>query len=121
MNRILMLAFACLASFKFLAVMSEGSEPLAATVFMLMFGSPQLLWVALCFKWMDRPSETRTGAWVAAAFVGTSVFFGSFPGTGTPSWAGEGHFEVPAAFLIEWLVSVVGVAVLFTRRRRRDA
>jgi hypothetical protein len=48
-------------------------------------------------------------ALVAIAFTLLSIYFGSFPGTQPPSWAGEAHFEVPAALVVEWLVALIAV------------
>lgn len=115
MNRLLALAFACLAGFKFVAVLGEGSNVLAASVYAAMFGSPQLLWVLLCRKPLRTGPQRRTALLVAAAFLGTSVYFGSFPGTQPPRWGGEGHFEVPAAFVVEWVISLAGAIVLYVQ------
>ncbi|WEN14776.1 hypothetical protein PY254_16310 [Rhodanobacter sp. AS-Z3] len=118
---VLMFSFFCLAAFKFFGAVSENANAAAALVYAVMFGSPQLIWLWFCGKPSLNDGQIRTAAYVAMAFVVTSLCFGSFPGLGSPAWGGEGHFEVPLAFLAEWLVSIVGIAVFLARGKRRHS
>lgn len=120
-NLLLLLAFACLAGFKFLACLSDGGSVVPALVCLFMFGAPQLPWILVCSK--PRPSRfrTRVTLLVALVFLCTSVAFGYFPGVGRPGWGGEGHFEVPAALLVEGLVSLAGLAALLVFKARQGA
>lgn len=121
MNLRLMLAFACLAGFKFLAVFSGEGSLVPALVFLLMFGAPQLPWVVVCSA--PRPSRfrMRVTLLVACVFLCTSVLFGYFPGVAPPAWGGEGHFEMPAALLVEGAVSLVGLVALLVSKGRQGA
>jgi hypothetical protein len=117
-----MLAFLCLAAFKFFAVISsDGANASAALFYFAMFGAPQLVWLWLLRRPLPSRGQARVAVFIAAAFLCTSCYFGSFPGTTAPSWGGEGQFEVPIAFLLEWLVSIVGVLVFTARGRKQPA
>jgi len=121
MNLLLMLAFACLAGFKFLPVFSEGGSLVPAIVFLLMFGAPQLPWVLVCSA--PRPSRfrMRVTLLIACVFLCTSVLFGYFPGVAPPAWGGEGRFEVPVALLVEGAVSLAGLIALLVFQGRQGA
>ena len=116
---LLMLSFGCLAAFKFFAVMSENGSVSAALFYTAFFGSPQLIWLFSCGDKSLHKEQLSTPFWVVIAFLLTSLLFGSFPGVERPSWGGEGHFEVPAAFLIEWLVSIVGILVFAAQDKKQ--
>lgn len=88
-----------------------------ALVFAAMFGSPQLTWALVCRSAQFCDRQALIASFAVAAFVGTSVIFGSFPGVGRPGWGGEGHFEVPIALAVEWLIA--GVLLLAFRICRR--
>ncbi len=121
LNVVLMLAFVCLAGFKFLAITSGGGSLVPALVFLLMFGAPQLPWVLVCSKPQPSRFRTQVTLFVALVFLGTSVLFGYFPGVTRPAWGGEGHFEVPAALLVEGVVSVAGLVALLVFKARQGA
>lgn len=114
MRRALIAVFGCLVGFKFYAAMPEdpplGLEiVLAALMYAALFGSPQLFWLVKCSKSLSSSSQDKVAALVALSFTLLSIYFGSFPGTQPPSWAGEAHFEVPAALVVEWFVALVAV------------
>ncbi len=114
MRRALIGIFVCLVGFKFYAAMSEGQSLLLekvpiALMYAALFGSPQLLWLAKCSKPLSG-SQVRVAAQVAIVFTLLSMYFGSFPGTHPPSWAGgSAHFEVPGAWVGEWVVALVAL------------
>lgn len=117
-----MLAFFFLTAFKFITVISsDGANASAALFYAAMFGSPQLIWLWLLRKPLLSCSQARTALFIVIAFLCTSLYFGSFPGTNPPSWGGEGHFEVPAAFLLEWLISLVGIFVFIVCGKKQFA
>ena len=110
----LVAAFACLAGFKFHSVMAEDpsldfARVAAALLYAALFGSPQLFWLATCSRVPPGSAQAKVAALVAAVFALLSIYFGSFPGTQPPPWAGEAHFEVPAALLVEWFVALVAL------------
>jgi hypothetical protein len=114
LKTLLVAAFACLAGFKFHSVMAEDpsldfARVAAALLYAALFGSPQLFWLAKCGRMLRGSAQAKVAVWVAVVFALLSIYFGSFPGTQTPSWAGEAHFEVPAAFLVEWFVALVAL------------
>jgi hypothetical protein len=84
-----------------------------ALAFAAMFGSPQLTWALACRKAQFSGSQALIASFAVVAFIGTSVLFGTFPGVGRPRWGGEGHFEVPIALAVEWLIA--GVLLLAFR------
>ena len=112
---VLALSFLCVASFKFFAAMSENAFVPAALMFAAMFGAPQLIWLWFLRKGPINDDQTRVAHFTLAAFVFSSILFGYFPGESRPTWGGEGHFEVPAAFLLEGLITIIGVVVFVAR------
>lgn len=124
MRKVLIAAFGCLVVLKFYSAipgsLSSGMDKiLPALMYAALFGSPQLFWLAKCTKPLSGSSQAKVAALLVIAFTLLSVYFGSFPGTRPPSWAGEAHFEVPAALLAEWLVALVAV-VPFRAARGSD-
>ncbi len=89
----------------------------AALLYAALFGSPQLFWLAKCRRILPGSAQAKVAALVAAAFALLAVYFGSFPGTQPPSWAGEAHFEVPAALLVEWFVALVALVPFRAARK----
>ena len=105
------LLFGLLASLKFLIIVRENglSAIFSAVMYMALFGSPQIFWLFQYPKPICQ-SQTVISICVLVAFVMSSLYFGYFPGSGRPSWGGEPHWEVPAAFVVEW--ATTGVAYL---------
>ena len=68
-----------------------------------------LFWLATCSRIVPGSAQAKVAALVAAVFALLSIYFGSVPGTQPPSWAGEAHFEVPAALLVEWFVALIAL------------
>ena len=116
---LLALAFISVASFKFFTAISENEFVPAAIMFTAMFGAPQLIWLWFLRTHPLNDGQIRSAVFTLAAFLFTSVLFGSFPGVSRPSWGGQGHFEVPAALLVEGFVSVLGILVFIARGRRK--
>lgn len=116
---LLALAFISIASFKFFTAMSESEFVPAAIMFTAMFGSPQLIWLWFLRAHPLTDGQFRSAVFTLAALLFSSVWFGSFPGVSRPSWGGESHFEVPAAFLVEGFVSLLGILVFVARARRK--
>jgi hypothetical protein len=117
-----MLAFVCLAALKFIAVISsDGANVSAALFYAAMFGSPQLIWLWILRKPPLSHGQAKTATSIVIAFLFTSFYFGSFPGTTPPTWGGEGHFEVPAALISEWLISLIGIFVFTARSKGPSA
>jgi hypothetical protein len=115
-NLILIFAFALLASFKFISIILEkqafGSAAiLPALMFMFMFGSPQIVWLFKCAKTELTEKQLNLAIVVAALFAGTALNFGYFPGISRPSFGGEYHLEVPAAFIVEWLIAGISLVI----------
>jgi hypothetical protein len=94
MRKALIAAFGCLVAFKFYCAIPGGlslglDKVLPALTYAALFGSPQLFWLAKCRKPLSGSSQGKVAVLVAIAFTLLSVYFGSFPGTQPPSWAGE--------------------------------
>ena len=117
---LLALAFICVASFKFFDAMSENEFIPGAIMFTAMFGAPQLIWLWFLRTRPLNDGQIRSAAFTLTAFLFTSVLFGSFPSVSRPSWGGEGHFEVPAALLVEGFISVLGILVFVARGKRKN-
>ena len=122
MKTFLVAAFGCLAGFKFHSAMADDPslDPVrvvAALLYAALFGSPQLFWLAKCSRILPGSAQMRVAALVAVAFGLLSIYFGSFPGAQPPSWAGEAHFEVPAALLVEWFVALVALVPFRAARK----
>ena len=98
--------FGLLAAGKAFLVLQENqfTEYKSALVYMAIFGSPQIYWLLLTIR-----ATTNKQATIAAValliFTLSAWYFGFIPGTPSPAWGGEGHFEVPIALLAEWLVA----------------
>lgn len=117
-NRLFFLCFIILCLFKAVGVIQESLHPWhevipMALVFAAMFGSPQLTWALACRRAKFNGRQTLIASFAVVAFVGTSLFFGTFPGVERPQWGGDGHFEVPMALVAEWLIA--GVLLLAFR------
>lgn len=76
-----------------------------ALLFAAVFGSPQLAWALTCHKAQFSGKQASFALLAVIAFLCTSVIFGTFPGVERPGWGGEGHFEVPVALAVEWLIA----------------
>lgn len=121
-NRLFFLCFTVLCLFKAVGVIQESLYPWyeqmpMALTYAAMFGSPQLKWAFVCRSEQFSSTQVLVTAFAVVSFVVTSVFFGSFPGVERPRWGGEGHFEVPIALGVEWLIA--GVLLLAFRNSRR--
>ncbi len=121
-NWIFFLCFTVLCLFKAVGVIQESLHPWyeqlpMALFFAAMFGSPQLKWALVCRREQFNGSQALIAAFAVVSFVGTSVFFGSFPGLGRPRWGGQEHFEVPIALAVEWLIA--GVLLFAFRNSKR--
>lgn len=123
-SKALVATFGCLVGMKLLVALAEGRAPLHEKIpiglmYAALFGSPQLLWLKLCWKPPSNPVRVLIALFVAGSFVLMSIYFGSFPGTQPPHWAGEAHFEVPAAFIVELVVALCAY-LLFALARDRS-
>lgn len=87
-----------------------------ALAFAATFGSPQLICAFACRKAQFSGGQKFIASLAVMAFIGTSVVFGAFPGVERPHWGGQGHFEVPIAFAMEWLIAGV---LLFAFRTKK--
>lgn len=88
---------------------SVAKLPVAA-IYAILFGSPQLLWLLKARRVLS-PGQAIVAVAVTITFILTAIYFGSVPGSRPPSWGGEGHFEVPAAFVVEWVIGLVGLGL----------
>lgn len=100
-----MLFFGLLAFLKSFPVIKEN-ELVIGMIFngllsIGLLGSPHIFWLTLCLKPMNE-SQTFITILVLIAFAISSWYFGFIPGGSRPSWGGEPHWEVPAAFIMEW-------------------
>ncbi|MFY7941055.1 MAG: hypothetical protein ACOVOX_09120 [Burkholderiaceae bacterium] len=107
-----------LCLFKAIGVLQDGERPWqehlpTALHAAAMLGSPQLLWALVCSKSNFSRSQAFVATLTVIAFITTAVLFGSFPGAGRPDWGGEGLFEVPIAFVVEWLIAGVLLLVFW--------
>jgi hypothetical protein len=123
-NLIFVFVFALLASFKFISIILEkqsfsSASILPALMFMFLFGSPQIAWLLKCRKTGFTVNQLIPAIFAVVFFVGTSIYFGYFPGTSRPSWGGEGHFEVPVAFAAECVIAVFTL-VFFNLASKED-
>jgi hypothetical protein len=114
MNYALMGLFAVLAGLKFIAAMPTTSALSAeaippALTYMLMFGSPQLFWLAQCRTRLLGGAQVVIALIVVVAFTVVALEFGFWPGSAPPRWGGEAHFEVPFAFVLEWLIALLAI------------
>ena len=98
--------FGLLATGKAFLVLQENqfAEYRSALVYMAIFGSPQIFWLLLTIR-----AATKKQALIATVvillFTFSAWYFGFIPGTASPAWGGEGHFEVPIALVAEWLIA----------------
>lgn len=116
---VLPLLFALLAAGKAFLVLQENqfTEYGSALVYMAIFGSPQIYWLLLTIK-ATTQKQAVIATVVLLLFTFSAWYFGLIPGTASPAWGGEGHFEVPIALLVEWLIAgLFFVPFLFFRAR----
>lgn len=120
-HKMLTLLFGLLALLKAWVIVHESGSAaiVAALMYMALFGSPQIFWAVQSWKPME-PLQAVIAYVVVVLFVASSWYFGFVPGSSRPSWGGEPHWEVPAAFIVEWAAAVV-VFVPFWFARRRGA
>lgn len=120
-NRVFAFCFLALCLFKAVGPIQESSHhwyeaaPMAF-LFAAMFGSPQLAWAVTCHNAQLSGKQVFVALLTAVAFLCTSLIFGTLPGVGRPNWGGEGHFEVPVALAVEWLIAG-GMLVAFRTAR----
>lgn len=74
-----------------------------AVLYAAMFGSPQLFWLFKTRALKSR-SQSVVAAFTAAFFLGSYYYFGFLPGQRSQDW-GSSYFEVPAAFVVEWVIT----------------
>ena len=98
--------FGLLAAGKAFLVLQENqfTEYNSALVYMAIFGSPQIYWLLLTIRATTK-NQIIIATVVFLIFTFSAWYFGFIPGTASPAWGGEGHFEVPIALLAEWLVA----------------
>ena len=112
-NQVIPFLFGLIASIKFFLIFRESrvNEDLlalfpVALMYTAMFGSPQIFWLLKTRKTMERP-QLKIAILVLFLFIISAVYFRFIPGMNRPSWGGEGHWEVVAAFLSEWLITII--------------